>query len=159
MVPNGEESYMQISYQNTEDDDEQNFVYKKMKEESSFTFKNLKDDETKEFSLSISKNINGNNCVNNIVAKYEDDYSRIEATIEQEINIVDYFDDEIDLMEEESIDLTQLDEEQLQAVIDIVSNKISEKINELAGIFEKDEDTENDVELNNENEEEFVSET
>lgn len=136
------EDYIQLSYKGTISGKEQEQVitYKNTNEETSASFKNTKNGKTMEYSLVFSNKIDGNNCTRNIVAKYEDDSNRVEAIIEQKIDIVDSFENEETLNDENAINLSNLEAEQVKAVLDRVNSDVSEKIDELTTTVVKMED-------------------
>lgn len=127
------EDYMQISYKNTTSgkEQEQLLTYKKQNEETSVSLRNTKSGKTTEYSLIMNEKIDGNNCRKNIVAKYEDDSNRVEATMEQKINIVNNLEDEVALTNENAINLSDLGAQQVKAVLDRVNRGVSEKANEI----------------------------
>lgn len=136
------EDYLQISFKNniSGKEEEQVLTYKKTEEETSASLKNTKDSETMEYSLAVGDKIDGNNCAKNIVAKYEDNSNRVEATIEQKINIVDSFENEVILDEENSVNLSKLNAEQQKAILDRVNVGVSEKMNTITTTVVKMED-------------------
>ena len=74
-------------------------------------------------------NIQDNNCVKNIDKKYENDTDRIETTVTQNINIVDNFNEQVSINEENGIQLNTLNSEQLQAILNRVSVSLEEELN------------------------------
>lgn len=136
------DKYAQISYQNTTSgkEQEQVFTYKKTEEETSAALKNTKDGETTEYSLLANEKVEGNNCTKNIIAKYEDNSKRVEATIEQKIDIVNSFENQVVLNDENSINLSKLAIEQIKAVWDRVDEGVSEKVNDITATSVKTED-------------------
>lgn len=129
LLSSSEEEKLQITYQDTTSQKEQVFTYKKGKEETSVIFDNEKEEKTTQYSLVVDEKINDNNCVKNIVVKYEDNTNRLETTIKQTINIVDGFENEVVLNDENAINLSELEEEEVQIVLDKVNNGISKKVN------------------------------
>lgn len=125
------ENYLKVSYEDIRSPKEQVFTYKNIDEETSIIFKNTEDEKTTEYSLVINEKVDNNNCIKNIVAKYEDDSNRVEATIEQEIDIINNFENEVVLDDKNSINLSNLEPEEVQAILDIVNSSVSEKINEI----------------------------
>lgn len=125
------ENYLKVSYEDIRSPKEQVFTYKNIDEETSIIFKNTEDEKTIEYSLVINEKVDNNNCIKNIVAKYEDDSNRVEATIEQEIDIINNFENEVVLDDKNSINLSNLEPEEVQAILDIVNSSVSEKINEI----------------------------
>ena len=69
-------------------------------------------------------NIQNNNCVKNIDVKYENYTDRIETTVMQNINIVDNFNEQVSITEENAIKLNTLNSEQLQAILNRVSGAL-----------------------------------
>ena len=64
--------------------------------------------------------------------KYENANSKLEVSAEQEINIVDNFENENTLNDQNSILLNGLEKEQLQAVLNQVSEEVQQKINSIS---------------------------
>ena len=83
-------------------------------------------------SLEQNKNESDNKCSNNINLKYENANSKLEVSAEQEINIVDNFENENTLNDQNSILLNGLEKEQLQAVLNQVSEEVQQKINSIS---------------------------
>lgn len=74
-------------------------------------------------------NIQDNNCVKNIDIKYENDTNRIETTVIQNIIIVDSFNEQVSINEENGIQLNTLNSEQLQAILNRVGGALEEELN------------------------------
>lgn len=130
LLSSKEEEYLQVTYQDTASKKEQVFTYKKGNEETSVTFNNVKEEKVSQYSFVINEKVNGNNCVKNIVAKYEDNTNRLEATMKQTIDIVDSFEEEV-LNDENAINLSELEAEQVQIVLNKVKSSVSKKANEI----------------------------
>ncbi len=123
------ENYMQIAYQNKETEEEQLVTYKKQKGEITASYKISKDSIIKEYSLVRNEKVNNNQCIRNVVATYEDNSNRVEATIAQEINIVDNFEEHIE--EGDCINLSELEPQQFQSILGQVVQKLTDKVNTL----------------------------
>lgn len=130
LLSSKEEEYLQVTYQDTASKKEQVFTYKKGNEETSVTFNNVKEEKVSQYSFVINEKVNGNNCVKNIVAKYEDNTNRLEAAMKQTIDIVDSFEEEV-LNDENAINLSELEAEQVQIVLNKVKSSVSKKANEI----------------------------
>ncbi len=137
-----EEYYIQMSYKDIISEKEKLFTLKKKKEETKISLKDTKSGNITEYNVIANQKIEGNNGVKNIVAKYEDETNRVEATIEQEINIVNSFENEVILTDENSINLSKLQEEQVKAVLDRVKKGVSEEIKEVTASVIKIEEFE-----------------
>jgi hypothetical protein len=124
-------NYIQVSYKSGTSTKEQVFTYKNTNEETSIVFKTVKDEATTEYNLEINEKVDDSNYIKNIVAKYEDESNRVEATIEQEVNIVSNFENEITLDNKNSVNLSDLEAEQVQAILNLVNNSLSEKTDEM----------------------------
>lgn len=127
------ENYIQISNQDktTKKEQKQVISYKETKEGKDIIFENTKNGQTMEYSLSIGEKINEDNCAKTIIAKYEDDSNKVEAIIEQEINLVTNFEKEIIFNHENLINLSELEEQQTQSVLEQVNRQVSEKVTEI----------------------------
>lgn len=131
ILPSQAEDYIQISYQNIISKLEKILTYEKTSEETSIVFTNKKDGKTIEYSFIVNEKAEGNHCGKNVVANYEDDSNRIETTIEQNINIVNSFENEVFLKEDDAINLSKLETEQLQAIIERVNGSVTKEIDEI----------------------------
>lgn len=125
------EDYLQISYQNATSEIEKVLTYKKKSEETSIVFMNKKDEKTTQYSFVVNEKVEGYHCQKNIVASYKDNSNRVEATVEQKINIVNSFENEIVLEDGNAINLSELETEQVQAILERVNSSVSEKMNEI----------------------------
>ena len=127
------EEYLQVAYQDTTFKKE--FTYKKENGETSVIFNNTEEEKTTQYSFIVNEKVEGNHCVKNIEAKYEDNTNRLEATIEQTIDKVDNFEDEVVLNDENAINLSELEAEQVQTLLNQVNSGISEKVNEITTVI------------------------
>ena len=132
LLPTSKERYIRIYNKDITNKKENIYIYRKNSEETSFVIRNIENGKTKEYSFTINENIDGNNCNKNIIAKYQDNENTIEAKMEQEIEIVEEFEYDIVLNTENSINLSELETEQVQQVIERVNTKLAEKMNELS---------------------------
>lgn len=131
ILPSQAEDYIQISYQNMISELEKVLTYEKTSEETSIVFTNKKDGKTIEYSFIVNEKAEGNHCEKNVVANYEDDSNRVATTIEQNINIVNSFENEVVLKDEDAINLSELETEQLQAIIERVNGSVTKEIDEI----------------------------
>lgn len=127
LLPLTSENYIQVSYQNEKNKKKQSITYKNAGEETSIIAKSTENEKTKEYGLSTKQKVEGNQCSQNIIVSYEDETNRVEASVEQEINIIDIAQEEIIQKEENFIDLSKLEEEQLQSILEQVNEKVSEE--------------------------------
>lgn len=112
------QDFVQISYKDTIVGKEQEKVvsYRKKDEETSVYFKNNQNGKTQEYSALASEKIENNNCDRIITLKYEDNSNRVEANMTQKINIVNHFETEVMLDNQNSINLNELEEEQVRTI-------------------------------------------
>ena len=132
--------YIQIAYQNTTSKNEKIFTYKRENGQTSIDFIQTKDEETKQYSLKISEEVQENHCLKNTVIQYKDDSNRLQVMIEQAIDIVDNFENETVLNEENSINLSKLDARQVREILNKVNSSVSGKVDEITTISVKMED-------------------
>lgn len=130
-LPLQTQNYLQITYQNIDEEKEVQFTYKKEKEETSFMLKNKEKEEIRQYDIQITKEVKENINQRTILAKYEDAKNRIETDIEQEIEIVNDFKKTMFFEKESTINLNELEEQTLKAVMEQVKNQIFEKTNEI----------------------------
>lgn len=138
LLSSGTGNYIQVSYQNTKSKKEQVFTYKKEKEETNIILENVQD-KTKEYSLVINKKINGNKCIKNLVAKYQEESNKVEATMEQETELVNSFTNEVILKDENAINLNKLEAESVQTILEQVNSRVSDQIEEISTIINKED--------------------
>ncbi len=134
------DEYIQISYQNTVNKQEKILTYKRNKGETSVVFTHVKNGETAQYSLLTNEKVEGNHCSKDMVIKYEQDSHRLEMKREKEIDVVDNFDNEITINEENSVNLSQMEAEQVQAIWSKVNTSVSQKIDEITTVAIKMED-------------------
>lgn len=137
-----EGSYMQIGYKDniTGKEQENIFTYQNMPQKTSVILDNKKDGKTTQYSLESDEKAEGNHYTKNIVIKYQDEKNRVEVVSDKEIDLVNSFEQETVLNDENSINLSQIEAEQAKEVIEKVSEGISEKINEIMTTTIKGED-------------------
>lgn len=133
-----EENYMQLSYQ--KNDYETQITYKRENQKKTVSLQKTEGEETIKYSLSNMQKVDGEKANKNIVATYEDNANKVEATIEQETNLVNDFEDKLDLEEKKTIELSELEEEKLQSVLQQVTEKINKKLEEIMTNDIKQED-------------------
>ena len=140
----GKDYEINFDYINTQDEKNIELIVKKDEIET-YNIKLKKDkdgikldiysnDETNPIKISLEQNKNESDkkCSNNINLKYENANSKLEVSAEQEINIVDNFENENTLNDQNSILLNSLEKEQLQAVLNQVSEEVQQKINSIS---------------------------
>ncbi len=125
------ENYIQLSYQDIENKTEQVITYKKEENQTTSSIKMIEGQETKEYSLVSNEKTDGNSRNKNMIATYEDGSNRVEANIEQKNNIVTEFENEITLNEENAINLSDLEQEEVQNVMGQVTQKLFTEITDL----------------------------
>lgn len=143
-VIQGKDYEINFDYINTQDEKNIELIVKKDEIET-YNIKLKKDkdgikldiysnDETNPIKISLEQNKNESDkkCSNNINLKYENANSKLEVSAEQEINIVDNFENENTLNDQNSILLNGLEKEQLQAVLNQVSEEVQQKINSIS---------------------------
>lgn len=140
----GKDYEINFDYINTQDEKNIELIVKKDEIET-YNIKLKKDkdgikldiysnEETNPIKISLEQNKNESDkkCSNNINLKYENANSKLEVSAEQEINIVDNFENENTLNDQNSILLNGLEKEQLQAVLNQVSEEVQQKINSIS---------------------------
>lgn len=140
----GKDYEINFDYINTQDEKNIELIVKKDEIET-YNIKLKKDkdgikldiysnDETNPIKISLEQNKNESDkkISNNINLKYENANSKLEVSAEQEINIVDNFENENTLNDQNSILLNGLEKEQLQAVLNQVAEEVQQKINSIS---------------------------
>ena len=129
------DKYIQISYIQNLDNSiiEDDFTITKEITETSqnlfVQYKQLTDDEEKQnLSFDFVQNMEGNEISNIYKLQYDVDGNSAIIDINQYINIVEEFNNEVELTQENSINLNDLEQEQAQRVVEIMTNNTNEKI-------------------------------
>lgn len=129
------DKYIQISYIQNLDNSiiEDDFTITKEITETSqnlfVQYKQLNDDEEKQnLSFNLVQNMEGNEISNIYKLQYDIDGNSAIIDINQYINIVEQFDNKVELTQENSINLNNLEQEQAQRVVEIMTNNTNEKI-------------------------------
>lgn len=141
--PSETEEYVQLSYQDISSEEEKVLTYKKGKEETSVVFTNKNNGKTTQYSYIVKEEIRENHRQRTMVANYEDESNRVEATIEQGTNIVNSLENEVVLKEGDAINLSELEAEQVQAILERVNAGIAQKTDEIMANTIKTEDVRN----------------
>ena len=134
-----EENYVQFSYQDEKNKKKQVVTYKKTGRQTSIDFERTEKEQTKKYQLVNNQKVNGNQCEKNKTFLYEDDSNKVEASIKQEINIVDIAEEDVIQKEENFINLSELEEEQLQTILEQAKAKISEETTKVTNHVKKEE--------------------
>lgn len=141
-LPLQTQNYLQITYQKIKEEKEMQLTYKKEKEETNFVLKNKEKEEVKQYDFQMTNEVKENSCQKTILAKYEDNQNRIEAKAEQNMEIVNDWQNQVFFEKQNTVDLSQLEEDTLKAVIEQVKNQVSEKRNKIMTNDLKQEDLE-----------------
>lgn len=139
-LSSGTDNYLQVSYQNVLSKKEKRFTYRRQNEQRSITFNDVTNEKTTQYSLTVEEKRKDNNFIKNTVIKYENDLNRIEVIMKKQTNIVNSFQNEVSLDDENSINLSQLDAEQVQMILDEVNKGVVGKTNEIITNVIKTED-------------------
>lgn len=133
LLSNNKEKYMKISYRDTtsSNDKGQAIEFRKTAKETNASYEKIDGEDVKKYSISINENIENSNCVKDILAIYEDNNSKVELTANQNITLVDTFNNDIILDEKSIINLSNLDEEKLKILLEKVGTSLSTKMQEL----------------------------
>ena len=92
-------------------------------------YKNTMNGKNELMSLDKKEKIEDDTCSKNINIKYENSKNRIEVIIKQEDEIVNDFEEIVNLDNKNSILINNLEENQLKSVLDKVTDKVSQKCN------------------------------
>ncbi len=133
MLPNSQNSYMQVLYRDMTEKNEQKqvFTYEKTDGETNITLENTMDDIITNYTISIVESIEENHCDRDISIKYENDKDIVEAIVNQSTDIVNSFTNTITLNDENNINLSNMDDESAKKLLETVSTGVAGKINEI----------------------------
>lgn len=125
--------YAQISMEDTTADKEnkQSITIKKENENIKIEFEEKSEENTKIISFEENKKVNEEKQEKSIKIKYEDSNNKVELNAEQKNSIVEKFEKELTLNDENSVKLNQLEEQELKEIMNKITTATEEKINQL----------------------------
>lgn len=115
------------------------YTLKYNQNEINLTIKDGKDEDLKNITYTQTTKVNDRNYTKNIVVKREGLDNQIELTMAQNLNIVDNFSEEVVLDNQNSIQLNQLEENNLKQIVSRISEGINRKIESLQQEINKEE--------------------
>ncbi len=115
------------------------YTLKYNQNEINLTIKDGNDEELTNITYTQTTKINDRNYTKNIVVKREGLDNRIELTMTQNLNIIDNFSEEVVLDNQNSIQLNQLEENNLKQIVNRISEGINGKIESLQQEINKEE--------------------
>ena len=136
-----EEKFMQFQKVAVDNENEQIVNLKKTSNNIEVNLENTEDGDTRSITLKQSKEINGNMMNKNLTIQSGTLDNKVEAIISQKIQTVNQFENEVVLGEDNSINLSTLDAEQLQSLLSTVTEGVDNKFNEIQNQINTDEIT------------------
>lgn len=136
-----QEDFIQYEKNNLNESNSQKISVKKTNNNIETIIEKTEEDNVSTVTIKQNKEINENNMTKNIITQYEDSDNRVEFSIKQQIELVNEFENQIILEEENSINLDRLEQENLQALITTVQEGINTKLTELQNQINMDEIT------------------
>lgn len=133
LLSNNKENYMKVSYKDTTSSKDKGQVieYKKTVNETNASYEKIDGEDIKKYILTTNETVENTNCIKDILAVYEDNNNKVEITVNQNIALVDNFDNDIILDEKSTINLSNLEEEKLKVLLEKVNTSLSTKIQKL----------------------------
>ncbi len=133
LLSNNKENYMKVSYKDTTSSKDKGQVieYKKTVNETNASYEKIDGEDIKKYILTTNETVENTNCIKDILAVYEDNNNKVEITVNQNITLVDNFDNDIILDEKSTINLSNLEEEKLKVLLEKVNTSLSTKIQKL----------------------------
>ena len=122
--------YLEFNNQNSEENI--NFILEKNSNNMEIQLTTNVDDITNRYIIRDEKSVNNNNVTRNILFRYEDSSNRFETNLAQDIELINQFDNQVFLDEQNNITLNDLEAEQIQSLYNAISNGINRKIEELS---------------------------
>lgn len=136
-----QEDFIQYEKNNLNEGNGQQISLKKTNNNIEVIIERIEGENVSTVTLRQNKEINENNMTKNMIAQYEDSDNRVELSINQQIELVNEFEEQIVLEEENSINLDKLDQGNLQSLITTVQEGINTKLTELQNQINMDEIT------------------
>ena len=136
-----EEKFMQLQRVTTDNKSEQIVNLKKTSNNIEVNLENTEDGDTRTITLKQSKEINGNMMNKNLTIQSGTLDNKVEAIISQKIQTVNQFENEVVLGDDNAINLSTLDAEQLQSLLSTVTEGVNNKFTEVQNQINTDEIT------------------
>ena len=136
-----EEKFMQLQRVTTDNKSEQIVNLKKTSNNIEMNLENTEDGDTRTITLKQSKEINGNMMNKNLTIQSGILDNKVEAIISQKIQTVNQFENEVVLGDDNAINLSTLDAEQLQSLLSTVTEGVNNKFTEVQNQINTDEIT------------------
>ena len=136
-----EEKFMQLQRVTTDNKSEQIVNLKKTSNNIEMNLENTEDGDTRTITLKQSKEINGNMMNKNLTIQSGTLDNKVEAIISQKIQTVNQFENEVVLGDDNAINLSTLDAEQLQSLLSTVTEGVNNKFTEVQNQINTDEIT------------------
>ena len=136
-----EEKFMQLQRVTTDNKSEQIVNLKKTSNNIEMNLENTEDGDTRTITLKQSKEINGNMMNKNLTIQSGTLDNKVEAIISQKIQTVNQFENEVVLGDDNAINLSALDAEQLQSLLSTVTEGVNNKFTEVQNQINTDEIT------------------
>lgn len=122
-------NYIQLDVK--EKDKEEKITLKNATNELNLEISDIEGINTKTTSLTQTTKVDGEKCSRNTIVIYNDGSNKAEATIQENMQVVNEFEELVSLDETNSIKLNDLEEEKLKGILEIVEVALGEKIDQL----------------------------
>ena len=123
-------NYMQLDV--NKKDKEEKITLKNAANELNLEISDTEGTNTKTTRLTQKTKVDGEKCSRNSIATYNDESNKIEATIQENMQVVNEFEEAISLDNTNSIKLNDLEGEELGGILDKVQVALKEKMDQLA---------------------------
>lgn len=104
-----------------------------------FTAQTNNNTETKKLQIVRNRTVNGDNCNNEYNITYTVGANELKLDIINDINIVTEFDEQVSLDQENSIVLSDLEQEQLNSLLETIKTNLDTRITEIEQVINIDE--------------------
>ncbi len=130
ILPNQEQKYLQIAYQEGEKQ-KTTLTYAKSEQGATITLHNTENGKSKTYCILVDEQQQGDHYTKNTVAKYEDEKNRVEIVSDKQINIVNNLEKIEGINNENAINLNQAEEAQINEVVEKTITGVFGKIGEI----------------------------
>lgn len=127
----GQENYTELNFKVNENK-AQKIAISRNDEKISLNIEGKENNIPNILSIEEEKHIEDKKCRKNINIKYEDATNKLESNIIINTNVVDNFEDYVVFNNENSIELKKLNEEELNAILNRISEEIGKKLESVA---------------------------
>ncbi len=139
IINSQEKDFLRIYNKNLTNQNEKLLVYRNDNDGKYINRRTTENAKTKNYTLKINEVVNDNIGDRKINATFEDGVNKVEAIIQQNVETIEEVEDKVTVSEENAINLSNLESEQLKNVLNTVTTQVSEKMKGITEVVDNDD--------------------